>query len=104
ARLALLRDGTYEPVVASGAYHDRVVAFLRRGADEWLAAIAPRCTFALGGGGWPVGERWGDTVVQVPGADGAQELLTDRVLPLDDGRLRLADAFAHLPVALVSST
>ncbi|MBW3578131.1 MAG: malto-oligosyltrehalose synthase [Actinobacteria bacterium] len=104
ARPALLRDGTYEPVVASGVHRDRVVAFLRRDAQEWIAAIAPRCAAAIGAGGWPVRGTWGDTVVQLPGTAGARELLTGRVLTLDDGRLRLADAFAHLPVALISPT
>ena len=66
-----------------------------------VVALATRLPLALADGGWPIGEVWDDTVVHVGDVGRVTDVLTDRSLPVVDGRVRLSDAFAILPVALL---
>ncbi|MFN2556876.1 MAG: malto-oligosyltrehalose synthase [Nitriliruptorales bacterium] len=98
---ALFRDGDYALVAATGASAERIVAFARRLRDEWTVAVVPRLVAGLGKG-WPLGERWGDTMVGLPSAARiVREALTGRRLPVSDGGVRIADVFAELPVGLL---
>ena len=54
-------------------------------------------------------EKWGDTVVCLPesltagsAAQGFRSVLTDGTCPVAEGRIRVADALADLPVALLA--
>jgi maltooligosyltrehalose synthase len=66
-----------------------------------VVALTTRLPLALADGGWPIGEVWDDTVVHVGDVGRVTDVLTDRLLPVVDGRVRLSDAFAILPVALL---
>jgi maltooligosyltrehalose synthase len=84
-----------------------VIAFARTHGDEAVIAVTARHFARLGAR--PTGEIWTDTKIQLPPHLASlrfHEALTDRPL---DGRvgppvhaLPLAEALAHLPVALIS--
>ncbi|MDP8927896.1 MAG: malto-oligosyltrehalose synthase, partial [Actinomycetota bacterium] len=100
-REALLRDGEYAPLAASGAHAQRIVAFARRLGLDWVVAVVPRLVAGLGDG-WPLGERWGDTTLPLPGApSGVREAVTGRTLEVSDGGVRIAEVFNELPVGLL---
>jgi (1->4)-alpha-D-glucan 1-alpha-D-glucosylmutase len=99
---ATLGDGEYLPLSVQPV-ESPAIAFARRGQARTVVVAAARQAVRLTDGQWPLGEAWGDRLLELP--DGApdrrwRDLLTDRVLPVTaDGRLRLADVFAVLPVA-----
>ncbi|HEX2026478.1 MAG TPA: malto-oligosyltrehalose synthase [Nitriliruptorales bacterium] len=97
----LFLAGSYEPLAADGARAQHVVAFARRHGDRWAVAVVPRLTVTLVPGDWPLGDVWADTTVPLPHTH-CRDALTGRSLRADDGRLRLADALQHLPVALLT--
>ncbi len=100
-REALFREGDYWPLAVTGPQAARVLAFARRLRGDWAVAVVPRLVAGLGGG-WPLGQRWGNSVVALPRAVGAvRETLTGQRLGVSDGGVRLADAFAELPVGLL---
>ncbi len=110
AHTALLRDGRYVALAASGARQEQVVAYARELDDEVLVVVAPRLYARLcpEPGALPLGEAvWGDTTVELaPLASGGGWRCTDVLgggtLEAPDGRLRLAQAFGHFPaVALL---
>ncbi len=81
----LFLHGEYVPLAAPRG----VLAFGRRLDDSWVVAIAPRlATQVTTYGRWPTGpDVWGDGVVTLPDAHRTE--------------IRVADALATLPVALV---
>jgi (1->4)-alpha-D-glucan 1-alpha-D-glucosylmutase len=104
----LFQRGGYTAVNVVGARSDHVVAFARRHAGRGVIAIASRLHFALveeQAGRVPCGaEIWGDTMVMLPFlAEGARlaDALSGRELAVSGGGLRLADAFAVFPGALL---
>jgi (1->4)-alpha-D-glucan 1-alpha-D-glucosylmutase len=80
----------YEPVTASGAAADCVVAYDRGGA----VVVATRRPAALAASGW------GDTVLRLPTGAWRDLLTGTGVVSTADGA-RLADVLAQLPVALL---
>ena len=101
---ALFQHGSYRPLATSGAFADSCVAFLREQEEKWLVVIVPRISSRVGFP--PVGERWGDTALQwleELKMDGARELFTGRTLPVDSGALKVSDAMATLPFAVVTN-
>jgi (1->4)-alpha-D-glucan 1-alpha-D-glucosylmutase len=81
--------GSYRPVLAAGAAADHAVGFWR-GAG--VVALVTRLPFRLNAAG-----GWGDTSVELP--EGAwTDALTGQG---HHGRVRCADLFARLPVALL---
>jgi (1->4)-alpha-D-glucan 1-alpha-D-glucosylmutase len=81
--------GGYTPVLAHGAAHDHIVAFVR--GDDVLTAVC-RWTVRLDETGW------GDTVLKVP-VGGWTDVLTGRHLP--GGQVAAAQLFDDLPVVLL---
>ncbi len=94
-------EGSHEPLAVSGARAANLLAFRRAGDDAAVIAIVPRWPRQLAPAhSWPTGAAWGDTTIETgPGRwrnvlDGARHTARD-------GRVRLADALAVLPVALL---
>jgi (1->4)-alpha-D-glucan 1-alpha-D-glucosylmutase len=102
ARPALFASGDYHPLPVEGRFADRAVAFERTLGDQAIIVCAARLTGAVAASGErPVGERWGDT--SIPGDHLAGiERLAGRTIAAEGGRVRLAELFATLPVAVVA--
>ncbi len=95
----------YEPLDALGEHARHVVAYARGRA----LAIVPRLPRTLAGERPPLAERWGSTVLAIPGrAQRYRDVLTGRTVEAEsrDGRsvLPLAAALAVLPVAVLEPT
>lgn len=88
------READYVPI--SGGRH--VVAFRRERGAQGLVCAVPRLSRGLARGGWPLGEVWGDEVIEV-GPGRWRDLLTGVVH--DGPTLRVAEVFADLPGALL---
>jgi (1->4)-alpha-D-glucan 1-alpha-D-glucosylmutase len=103
----LFRKGDYLPLAAHGAQADRVIGYVRRHGGRSLVAIAGRLWMKLGGeeGRMPLGQQaWGDTVLE----SGAltrplTNVLTGETVEVENGRIRLADAFRSFPGAVLVS-
>lgn len=100
--------GGYEPVAVTGAWAGHLLAFAREAPDGAAAVVvAPRLPGAVMGAGAagpvqpPLGARWGDTAVVLPGEVSAwRDQLTGRRLPA--GRTAAATLLSDLPVALLT--
>jgi (1->4)-alpha-D-glucan 1-alpha-D-glucosylmutase len=103
-----MRRGGYRPIAAEGEHAERVIAFRRGEGVAARIVLVPRLTAALGGdSGPPIGARWGDT--RLAGLDGGgvtgwRCLLSGTEVPAWEGAIRVSDAFAELPVALLAPT
>lgn len=108
---ALFVEGGYVPLEPAGAAAPHVVAFARRRGDATLLAIVPRLAAKLcdPGRAFPVGTAaWGEATLRVPD-DGwprsFENVLTgEHVAAVEQSgalELRVADAFATFPVALL---
>ncbi len=103
--------GEYLPVDTSGEKRDFLCVFARRHGNSWVVAAVPRMvTRLVHAGQFPLGsEVWGDTVLVLPGAAPGQwtDAVTGRGIAARQAGENLvidaADAFAHLPIALLSS-
>ncbi len=94
-------SGDYETLTVSGARAAHLLAFRRTSGDESVIALIPRWPARLAEPGeWPTGDVWGDTAVDV-GATHLRGVLDGQRLEAVNGRLRVADALAVLPVALL---
>ncbi|MGH9281635.1 MAG: malto-oligosyltrehalose synthase [Acidimicrobiales bacterium] len=80
--------GAYEPLTASGAKADHVVAFTR---DGQVATLVPRLVLGLCGG-------WGDTSVALPAGEWRNVLTGDTV---PGGEVAVRTLLARFPVALL---
>ncbi len=106
-----LRRGDYQPLAATGARADRLVAFARSRAGRTLVAVAPRLWAGLldsEGRRLDPEESWGDTALELPErltAASGGELFTGAPVAVRrrDGRpvLRLAELLGRFPVALL---
>ncbi|HEV2046527.1 MAG TPA: malto-oligosyltrehalose synthase [Chthoniobacterales bacterium] len=100
----LFRRGNYLPVKASGAFADCCIGFARELEGQWIVVAAPRLSSRIGFP--PIGERWKDTVIDLPGnfwLENARELFTGRDIPPQDRQLKLADALSVLPFAVITN-
>ncbi len=100
----LFQCGNYLPIRASGNLADCCISFGRQWHDEWIVVIAPRLSSRIGFP--PVGERWKDTVVDLPESislEHAYELLTCCELRHEDRRVSIADVVSILPFAVISN-
>jgi (1->4)-alpha-D-glucan 1-alpha-D-glucosylmutase len=101
----LFKNGDYLPLHAHGGHSDHVIAYMRRHGGRSLVVIAGRLWMKLGTeeGKLPLGaQAWDDTAVE----SGAltrplTNLLTGETVPVQDGRIRLADAFRSFPAAVL---
>jgi len=103
----LFEHGSYQPLATSGARSEHVVAYARRHGDEVIIAVAGRLWAKLGGtaGTVPLGAAfWDDTAVDLsplpPVAD-AVNVLTGKAVHVLDSSLRIAEAYADFPAALI---
>jgi (1->4)-alpha-D-glucan 1-alpha-D-glucosylmutase len=105
----LFAAGAYIPLRVEGSARDHVVAFARHRDDDWCVTIAPRLyarmsqSAGLDLGQPPVGESvWGDTSILLPeGAPSAWHGVLDDANLRTSARIRVADALARLPIALL---
>jgi (1->4)-alpha-D-glucan 1-alpha-D-glucosylmutase len=104
----VLEDGTYQPLQADGTRAEHVFAFARAMEGATVIVVVPRLVATLqpDADTPPTGERvWGDTVLRLPDSAPCcfRQVLTDeRIRTAGDRRtLRLAEVFAHFPVAVL---
>jgi (1->4)-alpha-D-glucan 1-alpha-D-glucosylmutase len=100
----LFLKGSYVPLAVSGTHAESCIAFAREHGSKWIIALVPRLSSRVGFP--PLGDKWQDTVVEVPeaaGSGGAQDLFTGRELRMDGRSLRVADATALLPFAVYTN-
>ncbi|MDP3215105.1 MAG: malto-oligosyltrehalose synthase [Deltaproteobacteria bacterium] len=98
AHRELFLRGDYEAVVGS----DHVVAFTRGFGAERLFCCTARFSLrrTRAERPWAIGDAWGEEKLGLPYAGTYRNVLTGAVLRAR-GRLRLAEVFADLPVALL---
>jgi (1->4)-alpha-D-glucan 1-alpha-D-glucosylmutase len=95
----VFQRGDYEPLAATGAFAERIVAFRRTHERESVVVVVPRLTAALGFP--PLGEVWKDTALKVPANSGPlRDVLLDREVAPAAGGLSVSDVFRELPVAV----
>jgi (1->4)-alpha-D-glucan 1-alpha-D-glucosylmutase len=112
-REAMLGRADYLPLEARGERARHVVAFARRDGRHWLVVVATRFFASLGlaVGEAPVGAAWGDTWVELPGAEphalppGARlvDAMSGAVHVVDGPALPLAALLRDFPVALLDA-
>jgi (1->4)-alpha-D-glucan 1-alpha-D-glucosylmutase len=100
----LFRQGSYLPLRSEGTFAESSVSFVRQLNEQWILVLAPRLSARLGFP--PVGEKWSDTAVELPGTirvNRGRELFTGRELQFNDGRLRIGEALSVLPFAIITN-
>jgi (1->4)-alpha-D-glucan 1-alpha-D-glucosylmutase len=102
---AVLRDGSYMPLVATGAHADHLVAFVRGAGDHAVLVIAGRLFASLLADDQPCyhGNVWGDTALTLPrGIAGTwRDTLTRTTVSAAGGRLATGMVLADLPVTVL---
>lgn len=100
-------EGGYDPLFVDAGSDDQVCAFARRQGDRWgLAVAARRVGRRVAPDEWPLGEpSWSSAAIRLPPNAPTRWLdaLTGRELTADDEQLHLREAFASLPVALLTN-
>jgi (1->4)-alpha-D-glucan 1-alpha-D-glucosylmutase len=102
--VGLFRSGKYVPLRATGAFADCCISFARQLDRSWIIVIVPRLSSRIGFP--PIGDRWGDTAVELPedlSLESAREIFTGRELSIQNRKIRLAEAMSILPFAMVTS-
>src|SRR5205085_1755488 len=97
------KEGSYQPLEISGVFSECVTSFARQFDHRTIIVIAPR--FASRVGFPPVGEKWQDTCVNVPGTISIQQgrnLFTGDEMQIENGRIELKQALRILPFAVIS--
>jgi (1->4)-alpha-D-glucan 1-alpha-D-glucosylmutase len=101
----LFDHGTYLPLDVTGRRRSNVVAFARRRGRSWAVVVVPRLAAHLvRAGRLPTGTRaWPATLLHLPtGAPAAwTDVFTGARVDADGGVLRVSDALAALPVAVL---
>jgi len=99
----LFRSGNYLPLRATGSFVDCCLCFARRLDQRSIIVIVPRLSSRIGFP--PIGERWRDTVVELPESlslHRGREIFTGRELSIQDRQIRLVDAMSILPFAIIT--
>jgi (1->4)-alpha-D-glucan 1-alpha-D-glucosylmutase len=102
--IELFHHGEYLPLTPSGTLAECCVSFARELEDQWIIVIAPRLSSHVGFP--PIGESWKDTLVDFPETlplAHAHDLFTCRPIPVQDRRVKLADALSILPFAVITN-
>jgi (1->4)-alpha-D-glucan 1-alpha-D-glucosylmutase len=102
--LDLFRSGNYLPLRASGSYAENCVACARELDGQAAVVIVPRLSSRVGFP--PIGDRWKDTTAELPEGfpvERWRDALTGQEFWIKNRQIRLADAMARLPFALISS-
>ena len=100
----LFQRGEYLPVQAAGTFAESCISFLRRFGDNWIVVIAPRLSSRIGFP--PIGELWKDTAIEFPEGFSlvqAHDVFTCRPVPLQNRRMKVADALSILPFAVITN-
>jgi (1->4)-alpha-D-glucan 1-alpha-D-glucosylmutase len=94
----LFAQGDYAPLTTD----EHAVGFVRSFADQRLICLAPRLSLRLqrGQAGFPLGQAWGQRVVQDVEPGRYHNLLTGERFECGS-ELALAEVFAHLPLGLL---
>ncbi len=109
---ALFTEAAYLPLETEGRHADRLIAFARRadGPDggRWLVVAVPRCASGLTADGrpFPLGEDWRKTRFTLPedAPEGPwHDLPSGGSVTAENGLVLAADAFARLPVAVLTT-
>ena len=96
AKQGLFADGGYEPIDVAGDDAEHAIGFMRTGTNEQVAVLVTRLPAAR------EGAEWGARVAGLaPGR--WTDVLTGVTHDLESGGLALSDAFADLPVAVLTS-
>ena len=102
--LELFQSGSYLPLSVAGTFAESCVGFAREHEDRFILVLAPRLTSRIGFP--PLGDRWGDTSVQLPeGFENkiAHDIFTSEVRNLQGSSLDLAQIFSTLPFAVLTN-
>ena len=94
----LFGEGSYTPVSVTGSLADGIVAFEREAAGRSLLVVVPRLSARVGFP--PLGDRWGDTMVQPAVAREWTDLFTERRYPAGTP-LPAREILADFPVAVL---
>jgi (1->4)-alpha-D-glucan 1-alpha-D-glucosylmutase len=100
----LFRRGNYLPVTANGTFADSCVSFAREFEGQWILVIAPRISSRIGFP--PIGERWKDTIVELPESlslGETRELFTGREVRRVGRGLNVAEGLSILPFAVMTN-
>jgi len=100
----LFQRGAYLPLTPGGTFAECCISFARQLADQWIVVIAPRLSSRVGFP--PIAESWKDTTVEFPetlSLEHAHDLFTCRPIPVQDRRVKLADALSILPFAVITN-
>src|SRR5437868_11989973 len=100
----LFQRGNYLPLHATGAFADCCISFARQLDRDWAIVIVPRLSSRIGFP--PIGERWKDTVIDVPenlSLERGCEIFTGRELSIQNRQIRVAEALSGLPFAMVTN-
>ncbi len=93
------READYVPLPVTGAFADNAVVYSRSHGGRRIIVIAPRLTVLFKG--FPVGDKWKDTSIAVEGPGTWRDLITERDFAVTDGKLKLSQALAELPFAVL---
>ena len=100
----LFQRGNYLPLHATGAFADCCISFARQLDRDWAIVIVPRLSSRIGFP--PIGERWKDTVIEVPEnllLERGREIFTGRELSIQNRQIRVAEALSGLPFTMVTN-
>jgi (1->4)-alpha-D-glucan 1-alpha-D-glucosylmutase len=100
AHVDLFARGEYLPINARGTFADCCVCFARRLDDQTVIVIAPRVSSRVGFP--PLGDKWQDTVVDLPFERG-RDIFTGRDISAQDRQLKIADVLTVLPFAALTN-
>jgi (1->4)-alpha-D-glucan 1-alpha-D-glucosylmutase len=103
----LFRDGRYIPLPVEGPNAEHVCAFARVNSGDWAILVVPRWPLKLNAEGQPpIGKAiWRETAILFPEEAPAclANVLTGEKVNTNHQRLRVSDALALFPVALLHS-
>jgi (1->4)-alpha-D-glucan 1-alpha-D-glucosylmutase len=97
---ALFAQGSYSPLVVSGALAECAVAFERTTAEAAILVVVPRFISQVGIP--PLGARWGETAVESNAAREWVDVLSGRKHPAT-AELHLSEILADFPVAVLAT-
>lgn len=110
AHVALFQEGSYEPLVATGAKKDNVFAFIRRTRNAAAITAVPRLVTKLGPAGHLTERVWKTSALILPKGPPPDwvNVLTGEKLQAraskQRGLLPLAEVFGKFPVALLATS
>ena len=98
----LFKEGSYEPLVATGPHMQRMVAFARRSETARAIVLAPRLTSGLGFPG--IKSAWAGTTLTIPETlrGTYRDLFTGEKVTLKEEAIPLDKVLKNLPFALLT--